>query len=64
MLARLISFGELLLTATESPAFADRRSHELVVATLQILRDDLVLWHRQLNSPDKNAVVLAACFPE
>jgi hypothetical protein len=34
------------------------------VVTLQILRDDLALWHGRKNPPEKNAALLAACFPE
>jgi hypothetical protein len=64
MLERLIAFGELLLAATQSPSFPDRQTHEMVVVTLQILRDDLALWHERKNPPEKNAALLAACFPE
>lgn len=60
----LISFGELLLAGTKNPVFVDRGTHEMVAATLQILRDDLALWHGQKNSPEKNAAILADCFPE
>ena len=63
-LESLISFGELLLLATNSPVFPDSRTHEMVVATLQILRDDLALWHGQKNSSEKSAAILAACFSE
>jgi hypothetical protein len=59
----LISFGELLLAGTKSPVFSDRPTHEMVMATLQILRDDLALWHGRKNPLGKNAAILAACFP-
>ena len=64
MLERLIAFGELLLATTQSPSFPNRQTHEMVVVTLQILRDDLALWHGQKNPPEKNAALRAACFPE
>ena len=59
----LISFGDILLLTTQSPAFPDRRTHEMVEATLQILRDDLALWHGSQNSSERNAQILATCFP-
>ncbi len=44
-LRQLIAFGELLLAATEHPSFPNRQTHLTVSAKLQILRDDLELWH-------------------
>jgi hypothetical protein len=35
----------------------------MVEATLQILRDDMALWHGSQNTPEKSAEILAACFP-
>ena len=60
----LIAFGSFIANATKVPEFPDRETHAMVEATLQILRDDLALWHGQKNSPEKNAAILAACFPE
>lgn len=60
----LIAFGSFIANATKEPAFPNRETHTMVETTLQILRDDMALWHGRRNSPDKNAAVLAACFPE
>ena len=60
----LITFGGFIANATKDPAFPNRETHAMVEATLQILRDDLALWHGRNNSPEKNAAILAACFPE
>ena len=59
----LIAFGSFISNATKSPAFPDRETHAMVEATLQILRDDLALWHGSQNSAEKSAQILAACFP-
>ena len=59
----LITFGSFIANATKDPAFPNRETHALVEATLQILRDDLALWHGNQNTPEKSAQILAACFP-
>ncbi len=58
-----IAFGSFIANATKSPEFPNRETHEMVEATLQILRDDMALWHGSQNSPEQNAQILAACFP-
>jgi hypothetical protein len=60
----LIAFGNFIAGATRCPEFPDRETHQMVEATLQLLRDDMALWHGNQNTPEKNAAILAACFPE
>jgi hypothetical protein len=62
-LEMLIAFGNFIANATKCPEFPNRETHAIVEATLQILQDDLALWHGTQNSPEKNAQILAACFP-
>ena len=62
-LEMLIAFGSFIATATKDPHFPNRETSAMVEATLQILRDDLALWHGQQNSPEKSAEIIAACFP-
>jgi hypothetical protein len=59
----LITFGSFVANATKDPVFPNRETHAMVEATLQILRDDLALWHGNQNTPEKSAQILAACFP-
>ncbi|MEI6078421.1 MAG: hypothetical protein WCS94_22775 [Verrucomicrobiota bacterium] len=59
----MISIGEWLERSTSNPDFPDRDANETVIATLQMLRDDLALWHGNQNTPQQSAVILAACFP-
>jgi hypothetical protein len=59
----LITFGSFIANATKDPIFPNRETHTMVEATLQILRDDLALWHGNQNTPGKSARILAACFP-
>jgi hypothetical protein len=59
----LITFGNFIANATKDPVFPNRETHAMVEATLQILRDDLALWHGNQNTPEKSAQILAACFP-
>ena len=59
----LITFGSFIANATKAPEFPNRETHAMVEATLQILRDDLTLWHGNQNTPEKSAQILSACFP-
>ena len=59
----LITFGSFMANATGDPVYSNRETHAMVEATLQILRDDLALWHGNQNTPEKSAQILAACFP-
>ena len=59
----LITFGSFMANATGDPVYSNRETHAMVEATLQILRDDLALWHGNQNTPEKSAKILAACFP-
>jgi hypothetical protein len=59
----LIAFGSFIANATKVPEFPSRETHAMVEATLQILQDDLVLWHGNQNTPEESARILAACFP-
>lgn len=62
-LEMLIAFGSFIANATKSPAFPNRETHLMVEATLQILEDDLALWHGNQNTPEKSTQILADCFP-
>ena len=62
-LEMLIAFGSFIASATKTPEFPNRDAHVMVEATLQILRDDLALWHGCQNSSERNAQILATCFP-
>jgi hypothetical protein len=62
-LEMLIAFGSFVANATKFPEFPNQETHAMVEATLQILRDDMVLWHGSQNTPEKSAQILAACFP-
>jgi hypothetical protein len=59
----LIAFGSFIANATKVPEFPNRETHAMVEATLQILRDDLALWHGNQNTPEKSTKILATCFP-
>jgi hypothetical protein len=59
----LITFGSFIANATKVPEFPNRETHAMVEATLQILRDDMALWHGNQNTPEKSAQILTACFP-
>ena len=62
-LEMLIAFGSFIANATKVPEFPNRETHAMVEATLQILRDDLALWHGNQNTPEKSTKILATCFP-
>lgn len=59
----LITFGSFISNATKDPLFPNRETHAMVEATLQILRDDLALWHGSQLTTEKSAKILATCFP-
>jgi hypothetical protein len=63
-LERLIAFGELLLSATSSPAFPDREIADMVVATQQMLKDDLAMWHGNQLTDGQAEYLLQKVFPE
>ena len=62
-LEKLIAFGEFMAMATRQPAFPNRETHQMVEATLQVLRDDLVIWHGEKLSPERSAEIMDKCFP-
>jgi hypothetical protein len=53
MLNELEQTGGWLLRAAQSPDFPDRTTTELVVITLQDLKDRRALWHGTLTSEQR-----------
>jgi hypothetical protein len=62
-LEMLIFFGSFIANATKDPAFPNRETHAMVEATLQILRDDMAMWHGSRLAEKQSAEILATCFP-
>jgi hypothetical protein len=63
VLTMMIMFGEFISNATKDPNFPDRQTHEMVTATVQILRDDLAIWHGSQLTSERSKKILADCFP-
>jgi hypothetical protein len=63
IITMMIAFGEFISNATKDPSFPDRETHEMVTATIQILRDDLALWRSNLLTSEQSNKILADCFP-
>jgi len=63
-LETLIAFGELLHSATSSPAFRDKEIAAGVTATLRLLKDDLALWHGNDLTDVQAEALMQKCFPE
>jgi hypothetical protein len=63
-LEMMIAFGELLLSATSSPAFPDREIAGMVAATQQMLKDDLAMWHGHQLTDGQAQNLLQKVFPE
>jgi len=62
-LETMIAFGELLLSATSSPAFPDREIAGMVAATQQMLKDDLAMWHGNQLTDAEAEGLLQKVFP-
>lgn len=60
----MISFGELLNLTTSSPLFPDKKIATLVTVTLQMLRDDLAMWHGNDLTDAGAENLMQKCFPE
>jgi hypothetical protein len=60
----MIAFGELLNLTTSSPVFPDKQIASLVTATLQMLRDDLTMWHGNDLTDAQAEELMQKCFPE
>jgi hypothetical protein len=60
----MISFGELLFSATSSPAFPDREIAGMVAATQQMLKDDLAMWHGNQLTDAQAEQLMQKVFPE
>ncbi len=63
-LETMIAFGELLSSATSSPAFPDREMAGIVAATQQMLKDDLAMWHGNQLTDAQAEELLQKVFPE
>jgi hypothetical protein len=63
-LETMIAFGELLSSATGSPAFPDREIAAMVAATQQMLKDDLAMWHGNHLTDAQTEELLQKVFPE
>jgi hypothetical protein len=63
-LETMIAFGELLLSATNSPAFPNREIAAIVGATQQMLKDDLAMWHGNQLTNVQADELLQRVFPE
>jgi hypothetical protein len=63
-LEAMIAFGELLNTTTSSPAFPDKEIAAIVTSTLQMLKDDLALWHGNDLTDAQAEELMRKCFPE
>lgn len=56
----LLSWGELVLQATEHPAFPQRDLSTRVAQRIAHLRDKLVLWHGEMSDEAEDRVLRAA----
>ncbi len=63
-LESMIAFGELLSSATISPAFPDREIAAMVVATQRMLQDDLAMWHGNRLTDAQAEELMQKVFPE
>ena len=63
-LETMIAFGELLSSATSSPAFPHREIAGMVAVTQQMLKDDLAMWHGNQLTDAQADELLQKVFPE
>ena len=63
-LERMIAFGELLCSTTNSPAFPDKEIAAIVNSTLRMLKDDLAMWHGRDLTDAQGEKLMQECFPE
>ena len=58
--SELIAWGELVLQATQHPAFPQRDLANRVSQRLTHLRDKLSLWHGEMSAEDEDRILRAA----
>jgi hypothetical protein len=63
-LERMITLGRLFHLSTGAPEFPDPKTAALVSATLQMLQDDLNLWHGTDLTEAEAEEIMQKCFPE
>lgn len=63
-LNKLITFGELLQSATSAPVFPDKNLAAIVTATQGMLRDTHALRHGHQLCSAEASEILQKCFPE